>query len=115
MKLTSHVTAVLVLAAFGAIGCSKGGETARAKAEPAGTAQTKPVTKSGEPLQAAAKPTMTEPATFADGKAAYNAKQYGNAATIFASYTERRPDNAWGHYMLGLSAWKSGDPARAEG
>jgi tetratricopeptide (TPR) repeat protein len=114
MRPTRHVTAVLLLAAFGAVGCSKGGDTARTKAEPTGTAQAKPVTKSSEPLKAAAQPTITEPATFADGKAAYDAKKYSDATTIFASYTERRPDNAWGHYMLGLSAWKSGDPARAE-
>ena len=27
--------------------------------------------------------------------------------------TESDPDNAWGHYMLGLSAWKTGDHTRA--
>lgn len=115
MKRTSHVTAVLLLAAFGAVSCSKGGDSARTKAAPTGTAQAKPVTKSSEPPHAAAKPTITGPATFADGKAAYDARKYGDAAAIFGSYTERRPDNAWGHYMLGLSAWKNGDPARAEG
>ena len=49
------------------------------------------------------------PVTFADGEAAYNKKRYGEAAQIFGSYVERHPTNAYGHYMLGLSAWKSGD------
>jgi Flp pilus assembly protein TadD len=52
--------------------------------------------------------------TFADGKAAYDAKKYSDATAIFERYTGRRPDNAWGHYMLGLSAWKDGNVAGAE-
>ena len=31
----------------------------------------------------------------------------------FESYTRDNPDNAWGQYMLGLSAWKSGQHERA--
>ena len=27
---------------------------------------------------------------------------------------ESRPENAWGHYMLGLAAWRSGDLTGAE-
>jgi hypothetical protein len=32
---------------------------------------------------------------------------------MFQAYTESEPDNAWGRYMLGLSAWKTGDHTRA--
>ena len=32
---------------------------------------------------------------------------------MFEAYSESEPDNAWGHYMLGLSAWKTGDHTRA--
>ena len=32
---------------------------------------------------------------------------------MFEAYSESKPDNAWGHYMLGLSAWKTGDHSRA--
>jgi Flp pilus assembly protein TadD len=52
--------------------------------------------------------------SFADGEAAYAAGRYGEAAAVFARYTEDKPDNAWGHFMFGLSAWKSGDLAGAE-
>jgi tetratricopeptide (TPR) repeat protein len=52
--------------------------------------------------------------SFADGEAAYRARKYSDATAIFESYTERRPANPWGHYMLGLSAWKSGDVAKSE-
>jgi len=124
MRLTRPVTMMLLLAAVTAGACSKRGETSEAKAGDAGTAKAIPVATTGEsvapkrtgdePLKAVAPEKITEPVTFADGKTAYNAKKYSDATAIFERYTGRRPENAWGHYMLGLSAWKSGDLARAE-
>jgi tetratricopeptide (TPR) repeat protein len=32
---------------------------------------------------------------------------------MFEAFSESNPDNAWGQYMLGLSAWKTGDHTRA--
>jgi tetratricopeptide (TPR) repeat protein len=52
--------------------------------------------------------------SFGDGEAEYRARNYGEATRLFELYVVRRPDNPWGHYMLGLSAWKSGDLARSE-
>lgn len=124
MKPTRHVTAVLLLAAFTAAGCSKGGDTSGKRAEPAGAAHAKPVSTSGkspvvkpagvEVVNRTATAKITAPVTFADGKAAYDAGNYRDATAAFEGYTERRAGNAWGHYMLGLSAWKSGDLAKAE-
>ena len=111
--------AVLLLMACAVVGCSKRGESPKAKAD-----ATTPAATSGEPVafkhvdgegfaeNAAAK--VTTPASFADGEAAYQAKNYSDATKIFEEYTARRPENAWGHYMLGLSAWKSGDLAKSE-
>jgi len=116
MKPTRYVTAVLLLAAFAAVGCSKRGEKSQAKAGSPDSAEEKPVFKQtdGEGFVPNATPKITGPVSFADGEAAYRAKKYGDAKAIFESYTERRPGNAWGHYMLGLSAWKSGDLAKSE-
>jgi tetratricopeptide (TPR) repeat protein len=124
MKPTRHVTAVLLVAAFAAVGCSKGGETSQAKAGSSDSAQAKPITRPGESLASTqtdeegfvpdAPPPITGPASFADGEAAYQARKYSDATAIFEQYTVRRPDNAWGHYMLGLSAWKSGDLEKSE-
>ncbi len=55
----------------------------------------------------------TVPVSYADAESAYSARKYEEAAELFASYTRSNPDNPWGHYMHGLSAWKSGDPEQA--
>jgi tetratricopeptide (TPR) repeat protein len=52
--------------------------------------------------------------TYAQAEAAYFEKCYDEAAQMFAQYTERKPENPWGHYMLGLSAFKSGELETAE-
>ena len=51
--------------------------------------------------------------TYADAERAFHLGRYEEAASMFQAYTESEPDNAWGHYMLGLSAWKIGDHTRA--
>ena len=123
MKPRTHVTAVLLVAAVAAVGCSKQSATSQAKAGtasgvPAAFEQSIDFTKAkanGEDGGAEdAAPTFTGPVSFADGEAAYQARKYGDATAIFERYIEQRPKNAWGHYMLGLSAWKSGDLAKAE-
>jgi tetratricopeptide (TPR) repeat protein len=52
--------------------------------------------------------------SYADAESVYNSGRYGEAAELFGRYAGQRPENPWGHYMLGLSAWKSGDLVRAE-
>src|SRR5688572_12396619 len=123
MKPTLTVTAMLLLAAFVSVGCSKSGETSQANAG-SDAALTRPaaapreslgLTQAGEEGSASdSAPTITGPVSFADGEAAYRARKYADATAIFEHYTAQRPKNAWGHYMLGLSAWKSGDLAKSE-
>ena len=50
---------------------------------------------------------------YEDAEKAFRAGDYDEATTLFTAYTERRPANVWGHYMLGLSSWKAGNLARA--
>jgi Flp pilus assembly protein TadD len=57
---------------------------------------------------------ISGPVTFEMADSAYRDRRYDDAATLFATYTEGRPTNPWGFYMLGLSAWKSGDLVQAE-
>jgi tetratricopeptide (TPR) repeat protein len=114
---------VLLTAALASVGCSKtdeqGGKAASTVIESPKPLPALPSVLSKQNDQrasdGAAPAGAVAPPTFADGKAAYDARQYAEATAIFEAYTGRRPDNAWGHYMLGLSAWKSGDLAKAEG
>jgi tetratricopeptide (TPR) repeat protein len=115
------MTTVMMLAALVAAGCSKHDESSAAKTGSPGTAQ--PVAKQADSLATrgtggegpvAAATTISTSGSFADGEAAYHAKKYGEATAIFDGYTTRRPTNAWGYYMLGLSAWKSGDFTKSE-
>lgn len=51
---------------------------------------------------------------YSDAEAVYNQGRFAEAKELFESYVATKPENPWGHYMLGLSAWKSGDLVRAE-
>src|SRR3989454_4880754 len=47
--------------------------------------------------------------SFDGAQTAYTEKRYDEALRLFTSYTSEHTDNVWGFYMLGLSAWKTGD------
>ena len=71
-------------------------------------------TDSGTPTGTVTETTAaTVPVSYVDAEAAYTARKYADAAELFDSYTRANPENPWGHYMHGLSAWKAGDPEQA--
>ncbi len=118
MKPNGKVAAVVVLACA-VVGCSKRGDSQTAKTTPeqpkvveALPSQAKGV--DGEGFVGTPTPKISGPVSFADGEAAYRAKNYADATTLFEAYTTQKPGNAWGYYMLGLSAWKSGDLTKSE-
>ena len=55
----------------------------------------------------------TKPVSYEQAESTFVSGNYPAAAQLFNSYTEKHPENAWGHYMLGLAAWKSGESDRA--
>jgi tetratricopeptide (TPR) repeat protein len=126
MERTGQAAAALLVAAFSIAACSRSDEGKHAQSKSPDIAVAKPVTppptpqpaqpSDSEELIGNATPTATPKVTgsFADGEAAYRERKYADATAIFESYTERRPANPWGHYMLGLSAWKSGDLPKSE-
>ncbi|MGH7518810.1 MAG: tetratricopeptide repeat protein [Gemmatimonadales bacterium] len=72
---------------------------------------------SSTPVEAPSAPDLSRPlppVSYEDAETAYRNGRYSDAAELFAAYTEAKPDNPWGRYMLGLSAWKAGDLSRAE-
>lgn len=54
------------------------------------------------------------PVSFEDAEGVFREGDYQRAADLFEAYELRRPDNPWGPYMLGISAWRAGDHVRAE-
>ena len=74
------------------------------------TPQSSPELASGEVDSAR---TGSPVVTFASAQTAYTQRKYANAQQSFGAYVERHPKNAYGYYMLGLSAWKNGDLDRA--
>jgi tetratricopeptide (TPR) repeat protein len=118
MKPNGTVAAAVVLACA-VVGCSKRGQSQKTTAED--STQSKPIAASdpvkpfdGEGFTEAKPATFTGPVAFADGEAAYQSKNYAEAVKLFDEYTVRKPQNPWGHYMLALSAWKSGDLVKSE-
>src|SRR5712691_5780443 len=57
---------------------------------------------------------ITGPVSFERADSAFRERRYNEAVSLFAVYTTGNPNNPWGHYMLGLSAWKAGDRETAE-
>ena len=58
--------------------------------------------------------TAIAPASYNEAEAVYQSGNFSEAKRLFESYITTRPENPWGHYMLGLAAWKSGDLGAAE-
>jgi len=58
--------------------------------------------------------TPAKPVTYAEAEEAYFAARYDEAADLFTAYTERKSENAWGFFMLGLSLHKCGELDDAE-
>ena len=124
MTHTRQVTAALVVAALGAAACSTSDDKNQPQANSPQLTQEKPVAGPPVPVRGTAQaideegpvasPAPKPTGSFADGEAAYRARKYADAVAIFEGYTERRPSNAWGHYMLALSAWKHGDLTKSE-
>src|SRR3989454_12365439 len=102
------VCTVIAAYAFAACG-DRNPDQARAS-EPVGstTSTTVPVSTEKPAL------VISGPVTFEMADSAYRGRRYDDATVLFKTYTESRPNNAWGFYMLGLSAWKSGDREQAE-
>ncbi len=93
-----------------ALGCDKGQSRTATGAATVSVDSTTPVVPPSSPALSRPLP----PVSYEDAETAYRNGQYADAAELFAAYTESKPDNPWGRYMLGLSAWKAGDLARAE-
>jgi Flp pilus assembly protein TadD len=95
-----------------ALACDKGSSRTTTVAATVTTVDSIPSLDSS--VSASARPLPPVPVSYEDAESAFKQGQYSDAAELFAAYVESKPENPWGRYMLGLSAWKAGDLARAE-
>jgi superkiller protein 3 len=98
------LTLIPLVAALVATAC--GGRTQQASDANAAEVSAVPETSSVTTPHASV---VTGPVAFDEAQTAFNEKRYADAVRLFTTYTSDKPDNVWGYYMLGLSAWKAGD------
>lgn len=61
-----------------------------------------------------AEPETPREVTYEEAESVFFDRRYPEAVELFTLYSESRPENPWGHYMLGLSSWKAGEYEVAE-
>jgi Flp pilus assembly protein TadD len=106
----SRPTAVRILAVAAVIlaACSKDRPKTSSESVGANTP-----TLSGSVSTREAEAVTGAPVSYQSAEAAFNRRDYAQATQLYTAYTDSNPENPWGYYMLGLSAWKSGESARA--
>ncbi|HEU5050545.1 MAG TPA: tetratricopeptide repeat protein [Gemmatimonadales bacterium] len=107
-RLTIVIVTALVPAALLACGS---GEPRPTNTTSAGATPAVAATAVAAPESIAPAPSVA--IAYEDAEKVFRSGDYAEAAALFSSYTERRPENVWGHYMLGLSSWKAGNLAQA--
>ncbi len=58
-------------------------------------------------------PVTVSPVSYESAEDVFQKGRYSEATQLFDAYTVTHPENVWGHYMLGLSAWKAGEDEKA--
>jgi tetratricopeptide (TPR) repeat protein len=102
----------MVIAAYVFAGCGDRSPDQARASEPV-TSSPASVTPVSTPSTEAPAIVISGPVTFELADSAYRDRRYDDATTLFKAYTENHSSNPWGFYMLGLSAWKSGDRGQA--
>jgi Flp pilus assembly protein TadD len=100
------IIAALVIPLCAAAGCGTDDDTFVKKAPKSNLTET-----ATAPQPAAATAPAVEPVqdvTYESAEQTFLSGRYAEAVDQFSRYTERESSNPWGHYMLGLAAWKDG-------
>ncbi len=111
----SGITAVCFM--FTGCGAEEASENATSRQRAAAPVQvtstpaSAPVKPSIEPKEAVLEVKEEAPkvVTYADAEAAFMEKDYATAVKRFTLYTAQNENNPWGHYMLGLASYRTGD------
>lgn len=107
------LTASVAIILAAGVACYVGGDKKKDTTVSTTSPTTTQPTIAGEVTQSA-QLVVPQNVTFASAHEAYTGRRFREAAAAFEVYVDKHPNNALGHYMLGLSAWKSGDLKRAD-
>jgi predicted Zn-dependent protease len=108
----SSLAAATVATALVACGGQRTPTTAQGiVATPPAASATPTVTPAAAVTPAA--PTVSPDVSYETAESTLVAHRYPEALAMFEAYTTRKPDNPWGHYMLGIAAWRVGQLDRA--
>jgi tetratricopeptide (TPR) repeat protein len=114
MSRTSVVTLVTLAALIPfASGCGRDREETTSSTAGASPALVSGGSTDSSPTDPGTATTPPGSITYEQAESTYDSGKYPEAIQQFSLYTESRPENPWGHYMLGLSAWKAGERDRA--
>ena len=69
---------------------------------------TSPLQAQPQTPETTARVIVPQEVTYEIAERAFLDGNYEEAVALFSAYTEKKPNNPFGHYMLGLSAWKDG-------
>jgi predicted Zn-dependent protease len=86
-----------------------------------GQSKTTSTSAGATPTVSAASPTSVGAETpgaptavsYEAAESAFGAGRYPEAVELFTAYNVTHPENPWGQYMLGMSAWKTGEHEKA--
>lgn len=115
--LGASVAAITIVGIGIAVACRGDGDRQRGDARRSASgsvvttspAVSSPMTSPTSSIRAA----IPSDVSYETADSAFTGRRYSDATAMFDMYTKRRPDNPWGFYMLGLSAWKAGELDRA--
>jgi tetratricopeptide (TPR) repeat protein len=111
---TPALSAAVALTAISLAACSGGGDEQKTVSTPVASV---PAQVASAPETSGGTVETVVPdysnVTYEEAESAYTGRRYDEATEMFDSYVNRKPENPWGYYMLGLSSWKSGQLDRA--
>ncbi len=72
-----------------------------------------PTVTASSPGTAEAEAVTTTPVSYEAAESAFTEGRYTEATQLFTAYVATKPENPWGHYMMGMSSWKTGEHEKA--